>query len=151
MNANGSPNCEMSKSSTMKKTNRILLVALFASIAALGLRAQTTPPTPPTTPTTPTTPTPTTEDGGGRKGPNEKASATAHEVHRVIAEYRDLRAGYLAKRAAALEALKAATGAEKAALAKELREEEGEAALGKQIREALKELRSGAKPTGGGS
>lgn len=118
----------------------------------------TTPPTTPTTPITPTTPTtptaPATKGKGTvkkeQKGPSENASATAHAVHQVIADFQKERATYLAARKEILERAKAATGDEKKKILEELRlesqaRENEERSLGKQIREELKSVRDSRK------
>ena len=84
------------------------------------------------------------------KGPNENASQNAKDVHKVLAEFRTVREGYLAERKALLEQLKGASEEKKKELLEQLRadsaaREEEERSLGKQIRDDLKKLRDARK------
>lgn len=148
----------------MKTTHRILLLALFAALSALGLQAQTTGTsgtsaggapgtTSPGTPTVTTPAPPPVPDVPKGKGPAENASDTAKAVHKVIADFQAQRDQYLTDRKTLLEKLRSATAAERKTILEQLRVEnekraDEERALGKQIREELKKLREDRKTTG---
>ncbi len=121
----------------MKMSYRILAPAIALLMSTVGAFAQTT--------TTPTTPPGRPTMTPPAMHPNENASDNAKAVHALLDQFKAQRDQFLAARQALVDKLKTATADERKAILDQLRAEqqarvEDQRALGKQIRDELKNL-----------